>query len=416
MTRQRMSRWAALASGILGFAFSVTNAEPPLSTAQRVRTPEDAILQSLRNNPITAPYSFAVKTVDRQFVLMGRVGSRQVHDVAIRSLIAMGYPVRDDLVIDTRELDRIAAQVAYPSPVGFNYLYPPPLLSRVDDPFLGFEPPIANFPPYWGAIANRAPVKLPALDIAGQGPPSVQFTVDSQGVAYLSGQVASQADKETIGAQVTSVRGIGGLVNELEVVADRPIPSDLPPPPPTPAFLPAPGPPRVMPPPVPRPDLSEGRPSVSVSDDPVTRKVVDAFVNRPVLAALRVKVSGKDGVVTLTGKVPSAYEAMQAFRAAEQTPGVREVIDRLEFAIPDDEDKNPLRLKGRPDDVEPYLTAQIRRQLGDLAHVDRVRLQGDAIEINGTVSSAADTARAEATIRSIPLLRGFRVTPNFRAD
>ena len=258
-------------------------------------------------------------------------------------------------------------------------------------------------------------MKLPTVDTAGPGPATVQLSLDPQGVAYLSGQVATQAEKESVAIKVGSVRGIGGVVNELEVVGGRPIPSDNPPPPPTPAFLP-PGPTNQPPVPVPSPDLSDSRPAIGVNSDPVTKKVIESLSRRPLLAALPVKVNGKDGVVTLTGIVPSAYEAMLAFRTAEQTPGVREVYDRLQFTMPEDDDKNPLRLKGRREDVEPYLTAQIRRQLGDLAHLDRVRLQGESIEIVGSVSAVADVARVEATIRSIPLLRGFRIEPKFQVD
>ena len=415
MTRQRKSYRAASALVILSLAITSASADPPVATAQVSTSPEQSILKILRSNPVTAPYAFAVKTAGKQFALSGRVGSRQVHDVAIRSTIALGYPVRDDLIIDTREADRIAAQSGYPRRIGIPYYYPPPLFGRLDDPFLGFEPALVSYPPYWGAIANRPSVRMPAVDTAGLGPATVQLSLDPQGVAYLTGQVATQAEKESVAIKVGGVRGVGGVVNELEVVGGGPMPSDTPPPPPTPAFLP-PRPPNQPPVPVPTPDLSEQRPAIGVNADPVTKKVIESLGKRPLLSALSVKVSGKDGVVTLTGSVPSAYEAMLAFRTAAQTPGVREVFDRLQFTMPDDDDKNPLRLKGRPEDVEPYLTAQIRRQLGDLAHLDRVRLQGESIEIVGSVSAAADIARVEATIRSIPLLRGFRIEPKFQVD
>jgi hypothetical protein len=114
--------------------------------------------------------------------------------------------------------------------------------------------------------------------------------------------------------------------------------------------------------------------------------------------------------------VPTAYEAMLAFRAAEQTPGVREVNDRLTFDLPDVDRPNPLRQKGRPEDLEPYLMAHVRRQVGDLAHVDRVEVRGDTVEVRGTVVRADDAARVEAALRSIPLLRGFRLEPNFQAQ
>ncbi|MDE2508799.1 MAG: BON domain-containing protein, partial [Planctomycetota bacterium] len=116
------------------------------------------------------------------------------------------------------------------------------------------------------------------------------------------------------------------------------------------------------------------------------------------------------------GKVPTVYEAMLAYRAVEQTPGVRTIHDKLEFAVPDDDHKSPLLAKGRPSDVESYAAAQIRRQFGDQAHVDRVRLSGGALEVEGTLARAEDAARIEAILRSMPVLRGFKLEPQFHAD
>ncbi|MHC5542143.1 hypothetical protein ACYOEI_28310, partial [Singulisphaera rosea] len=94
-----------------------------------------------------------------------------------------------------------------------------------------------------------------------------------------------------------------------------------------------------------------------------------------------------------------------------QTPGVRDVDDRLEFVVPDGERKNPLIQKGRPEDVEPYLVAQIRRQVGDLAHIDRVELRGETLELHGTVLRQEDRPRLDAILRSMPILRGFTLEP-----
>jgi hypothetical protein len=150
--------------------------------------------------------------------------------------------------------------------------------------------------------------------------------------------------------------------------------------------------------------------------DPITLRVSQALARRPALASLPLRVASRDGEVTLSGRVPSAYEAMLAYRAAEQTPGVHQVTDRLEFEPPDTDRPNPLRDKGRPEDLQPYLLAQLRRQLGDLAHVDQVRVNGDTLEVTGTVSQPQDVPRVEASIRSIPILRGFRLAPRFLAE
>ncbi len=144
--------------------------------------------------------------------------------------------------------------------------------------------------------------------------------------------------------------------------------------------------------------------------------MVAALGRRPKAAALPVKVHSKNGVVTLTGSVPSAYEAMIVYRAAQQTPGVKEIVDQLEFPVPDEDHPNPLVRQGRPEDVEPYLAAQIRRHFGDLAQLDRIQARGNLLELRGTLQQPDDKDRVLAILRSMPLLSGFRIEPVFTAD
>ena len=154
-------------------------------------------------------------------------------------------------------------------------------------------------------------------------------------------------------------------------------------------------------------------PALFVDGDPLAKRVSDAFAKRPALEGLAIKVANRGGSITLTGKVPTAFEAMLAYRSAEQVAGVKDVDDRLEFTLPDADAPNPLKTKGRPEDIEPYLLTQVRRQVGDLAHVDQLRVTGETVEIRGTLGRAEDAGRVEATLRSIPLLRGFRIEPSF---
>ncbi len=107
---------------------------------------------------------------------------------------------------------------------------------------------------------------------------------------------------------------------------------------------------------------------------------------------------------------------MIVYRAAQQTPGVREVVDRLEFTVPDEDHPNPLLEKGRPEDLEPFLASQIRRHVGDLAHIDRIEAQGDTIDIRGTLGEGQDRERLLAILRSIPVLRGFRLETELASE
>jgi hypothetical protein len=162
------------------------------------------------------------------------------------------------------------------------------------------------------------------------------------------------------------------------------------------------------------------KPSATTPDaqdvEPQPRRVVGAIEQRPEAADLPVKVRSNDGVVTLSGQVPTAYEAMIVYRTAQKTPGVRDIVDRLEFVVPDEDHINPLLKKGRPEDIEPYLGSQIRRHVAELARLDRVQVQGDVIELRGTLLRAEDQNRVLAILRSIPVLQGFQLEPVFTAN
>jgi hypothetical protein len=404
----------------------------------RAATPEEVLLQALASNPITAPYRFAVtRRAGGGYVLSGRVGTKVVHDAAIRTAIGLNIPVRDDLTIDTRAAI-LAAGAPLPPPVypprpwraypPYLY-YPPPLFGRLDDPFLGFEPPLVTYPPWWGAVAAREPLRLGGAPATGAAagaaavpdvalPEGIVMSLDSRGVAVLRGRVPTLADRVAVGQKVAATPGITEVINLLEVGAAQ-ADQDRPPPPPTPAPQPAPPPaaPRAAPPePMGEQPNDAARSPIAADGDPLARRIADALARRPALGALPLRVSARDGVVTLRGRVPSAFEAMQVFRAAQQTPGVREVRDNTEFPLPDGRGTNPLLEKGRPEDVEPYLLAHVSKQLGDLAHVDQVKIHGDTLEIRGTVTREEDIPRVVAALRSTPLLRGARLEPNFVTD
>ena len=168
------------------------------------------------------------------------------------------------------------------------------------------------------------------------------------------------------------------------------------------------------PPPPPRPPGEQA--AAPAADLGLNGRLTRILSNLPDVPAGSVRATERNGVVTLNGTVPSVYEAMLAYRAAQQTPGVRSIVDRLAFDVPDGQRRNPLLQKGRPEDIEPYLEAQIRRQVDDQAHIDRVRVVGDRLEVTGSVAKAEDKPRIEAILRSMPLLRGFTLDATFVAE
>ena len=203
----------------------------------------------------------------------------------------------------------------------------------------------------------------------------IEVSVDELGGVFLRGVVTSEQAGREIEDAVRSVPGVTSVSSQFQTLPRRAQPEEVQPPPPP---VPMPGPSGVeergpQPSAAPAPAIVAARSKpraaaapLALDAHPLTRRIVGALERRPQASELPVKVRSTDGVVTLSGQVPSAYEAMLVYRAAQQTPGVTEIIDRLEFTVPDENHANPLTQKGRPEDIEPYLASQIRRHVGDL--------------------------------------------------
>ena len=418
--------------GSLANPLAAQSAKPATASPKPI---EATIASALAADLTTAPYSFLVERKDGRVHLKGRVGSRIVHDAAIRIAIASGLPVADDLVIDTNEAIRVASLTGGISPASAalvsSYTFPPPLFGRFDDPFFGLEPPLVTYPFYWPELTARRRGQSESVSTVQEADPTlppntIEMTIDPLGVALLRGTVPTQADRIAVGQRSALMPGVTGVINRLTVASAMRLPTkpaprpldDEPPPPPTPVSSrpqPRPNEPKTMPI-VPKPGIEPvPAPPLQSKIDPLGNRLETAVRSRPELAASSLKVTSSGGVARLSGSVPTVYEAMLAFRAAQQTPGVKEVVDTLQFEVPDGRSPNPLLAKGKPEDVEPYLQAQIARQVGDAARIDRVKVSGDTLQVFGTVVKSDVKPRVQAVLRSMPILRGFNVLPEFRS-
>jgi len=68
-----------------------------------------------------------------------------------------------------------------------------------------------------------------------------------------------------------------------------------------------------------------------IEDSFITTSVKSAVLAEPGLSALKIDVDTKDGVVTLSGTVASPELKSRATQIAQNTSGVRSVIDNLEI-------------------------------------------------------------------------------------
>src|SRR4051812_16435392 len=71
------------------------------------------------------------------------------------------------------------------------------------------------------------------------------------------------------------------------------------------------------------------------SDIELQRDVLHELAWEPSVDAAHIGVSVKDGVVTLTGHVPSYAEKYAAERAAKRVQGVRAVANELDVKLPE---------------------------------------------------------------------------------
>ena len=76
------------------------------------------------------------------------------------------------------------------------------------------------------------------------------------------------------------------------------------------------------------------------TDFQIQRDVLDELLWEPSVTAADIGVSVQDGVVTLTGTVPSYAERFAAERAARRVAGVRAVAEDLKVKLTDDYERN----------------------------------------------------------------------------
>src|ERR1700722_15292435 len=65
------------------------------------------------------------------------------------------------------------------------------------------------------------------------------------------------------------------------------------------------------------------------------KKSVETELNwEPSINAAEIGVAVKDGIVTLTGRIPSYWEKVSAERAAMRVAGVKAVVNEIEVKLP----------------------------------------------------------------------------------
>ena len=422
--------------------------------------PEQVVLSAIRSNPADGSLSRSWRRGKRTRSSWrgGSAPSRcTTWPSGWRSTSA--FPFRDDLVIDTG-MAHVVAQSAAAGMAGrccrarrasqsrLPYIYPPPLFGRLDDPFFGYVPPLVSYPPWWSRgnqtrFDDGAARKGPGAAAADRAAPAagapnagwrplevdpvkgqVEISVDMAGQVFLRGAVVSEQAAREIDRRRTQC---SGRDRGLQRVASRPPASRRlinPPPPP----VPMPAAPKVAERPRPRGRSAPAPAVVPARPKPATelRPALDSqALTAPRRGLARAAAAGcglarqgaldrrrrhavRPGPIGLRGHARVPGRPANAGRARDRRP------PRIH---------RPRRRPSQPPAAKR--PARRRRALPGLADSPPRRRSRPhrprpgprrLLELRGTIQNAGDHDRLLAILRSIPVLHGFRLEPEFNAD
>jgi len=131
----------------------------------------------------------------------------------------------------------------------------------------------------------------------------------------------------------------------------------------------------------------------SVNDTTITNTVKSKLAADPETSALRINIDTSNGVVTLSGSVPTAAEKAEAERTARNTQGVRQVVNNLTI----EQEKSAA---GGETLGDAAILTSIKSQLVSNGILGtNVDVKNGEVTLTGTVANAQDKARAEQIAR-----------------
>ncbi len=210
--------------------------------ASNVPRAEQIVLKAILADPRCAPYTIKTSLQRRVVVISGRVGSGEVHNLAVQIAIKQGYPFRDDLTVDTSLAARVRADATKPETQG-RQLSPTPrsspsasasrpnatpsLLRSGDDELFETEPPLVRFPHRSneprprqdGSVAASSKVQSDSAPSSNH-PAQSQSNATSNGGQLTGGPIANGRVRITVyGAGQVYLDGV--VASEDESLVDR---------------------------------------------------------------------------------------------------------------------------------------------------------------------------------------------------
>ena len=130
------------------------------------------------------------------------------------------------------------------------------------------------------------------------------------------------------------------------------------------------------------------------------RKAVESELNfEPSINAAEIGVAAKDGIITLSGSVPSYWEKMAAERAAARVSGVKAVVNEVEVHLPGSSERT---------DEDIARAALNALQWNVLIPSDRIKVKVSKgwVTLEGMVDWQFQKTAAEKAVRKLIGVRG----------
>ena len=130
------------------------------------------------------------------------------------------------------------------------------------------------------------------------------------------------------------------------------------------------------------------------------RKAVESELNfEPSINAAEIGVAAKDGIITLSGNVPSYWEKMAAERAAARVSGVKAVVNEVEVHLPSSSERT---------DEDIARAALNALQWNVLIPLDRIKVKVSKgwVTLEGLVDWQFQKAAAEKAVRKLIGVKG----------
>jgi len=140
--------------------------------------------------------------------------------------------------------------------------------------------------------------------------------------------------------------------------------------------------------------------STMTRDGALQRDVLAELAYDPVVEASRIGVAVRDGIVTLTGTVPSYLQKWRAERAAKRVAGVRAVVNEIEVKRPDDD-------RVTDEDVAAAVVRALKWNIFVPSKDIKVTVSRGIVTLDGEVRWQFQKEAAEDAVRDIEGVKGI---------